>query len=80
MDMMDISGSLKLDLMAGLIKLQGSGSYANTESSSARTLSVTLKSSKTSVTHILQSDVIQQPSYTDIVSNATHVVTGIPSA
>ena len=74
LDMMDIAGSIKLDIMGGLIKLKGSASYANTESSSSRSSSVTLKSSKTSRTEALSGESSNHEGHKEISHLMRHML------
>ena len=67
LSIMDIHGSLKLDIMGGLIQLKGSASYANTQSKSSLSSSVTLKSSRLSRTEALSGDVIIDPTWPEIL-------------
>lgn len=81
MSIMNVGGSLQLDVMAGKFKLKGSASYANMKSASSRTSSVTMRSSKTSRTVKISADVINPGSisYPELIDQkwATHVVTEV---
>lgn len=76
---LDISGSMKLSFLGGLIKVEGAAKYLNDRTSSLQQSRVSLKYWSTSKFDQLTMDQLGNVQFPDVFSNkiATHVVVGV---